>query len=222
MNRTFRVRGGPPIDIQREFRPWLFHAPPGSYQFAVRLESSEQLEFPEFGGQILPRVEEVTSKFLEIVAAAATDPDQELPKIVSDPNYRSAFLKLMRSLAPTGKGYTSLDIRSAADPSTPAISFAPATRKSLTDSIKKVQRIDTETPASERVQLRGILRAVHLDQDWLEVTVFKEGREEHIKVTKAGDAIDDVVGPMINRPVLVEATVSAGGRHNFLDIEAIE
>src|SRR5437016_2918744 len=44
MNKPLRLRGGPAQDIQGLFRPWLFQAPPGSYQFAVRLESPKQLE----------------------------------------------------------------------------------------------------------------------------------------------------------------------------------
>jgi len=44
-----------------------------------------------------------------------------------------------------------------------------------------------------------VLRAVHLDRDWLEVTVDKD----HIRVEDVGEAIDDLIGPMVNRPVIV-------------------
>jgi hypothetical protein len=115
-----------------------------------------------------------------------------------------------------------LDIRSASDPLTPVVSFAPSTRKALTDSIKKTRQTEIDSSTNEPIKLTGILRAVHLDEDWLEVTVMNEGREDHIKITKAGEAIDDVVGPMINRPVTVEVAVSPGGKYRFLDIEAIE
>lgn len=222
MARNFRSHGGPPIDLQRSFRPWLFQAAPGSYQFAVRLESTAQLEFPLLGGAPVPEVETVTAKFLEIVNAAATDPENELPRVVPSAEYRGAFLKLTRSLAPTGKGFSSLEIRSAIDPSTPVISLATATRKTLTDSIRRTRPPELPSSPATPVTLKGILRAVHLDEDWLEVTVTENEREQHVRVFKAGDAIDDVVGPMVNRPVAVETLMVSIGRYNFVDIQVLE
>lgn len=222
MQRDFRARGGPPMDIQRSFRPWLFQAAPGSYQFAVRLESIAQLELPQIGGPTIPGVEVVTLKFLEIVNAAATDPDNDLIRIVPNPEYRGAFMKLARNLAPTGKGYSSLEIRSGVDSSAPLIVLAPETRQVLTDSIRQARPAEVDAARSHLATLTGILRALHLDEDWLEVTVNEAGRERHIRVFKAGEAIDDVVGPMVNRPVVVETTISASGKHQFVDIQAVE
>jgi hypothetical protein len=66
--------------------------------------------------------------------------------------------------------------------------------------------------------LTGILRALHLDQDWLEVTV----ELQHIRVEGVGAAVDDVIGPMVNRPVLVTVARDARGRYAFRDIEPLE
>ncbi len=68
------------------------------------------------------------------------------------------------------------------------------------------------------VTLRGVLRAVHLDQDWLEVTIG----DQHVRVTDVGEVVDDVIGPMMNRPVAVHATRDFKGRHRFRDIESGE
>ena len=66
--------------------------------------------------------------------------------------------------------------------------------------------------------LTGTLRAVHLDQDWLEVTV----EDKHIRVERVGEAIDDIIGPMVNRPVIVQSVVDPKGKHFFRDIEPAE
>jgi hypothetical protein len=220
MNKPLRVRGGPTQDIQALFRPWLFQAPPGSYQFAVRLESPKQMEFGIVASTV-PPVEEVTRTFIEIVNATAADPEAELTAHVSDTGYRNAFLKLTRNLAPTGKSFTELEIRSSVKPSLGSVIFAPASRKAINDTIKKQAPSNSAESEGKMVKLEGILRAVHLDQDWLEVTV-DAGGEEHIKVWKAGDAIDDVVGPMVNRRVTVDAMLTPNGKHVFKDIQSIE
>jgi hypothetical protein len=46
--------------------------------------------------------------------------------------------------------------------------------------------------------------------------------ERHIRVDNAGEAIDDVVGPMINRGVKLSARQLTTGKFSFEDIEPIE
>ena len=65
--------------------------------------------------------------------------------------------------------------------------------------------------------MRGILRAVHLDKDWLEIT--SDG--QRIKITEVGETVDDMVGTMVNRAV-VQAIKKADGRHTLVDIQAEE
>ncbi len=220
MSKPLRIRGGPTAEIQQLFRPWLFQAPPGSYQFAVRLESPKQMEF-RIVASAVPPVEEVTLTFIEIVNATAADPEAEPAERVSDTGYRNAFLKLARNLAPTGKSFTELEIRSNVQPALGSVIFAPPSRKAINDTIRKHAAAPTAEGEGEPVKLEGILRAVHLDQDWLEVTIV-DGVEQHIKVLQAGEAIDDVVGPMVNRRVTVDAVLTQNGKHVFKDIQPIE
>jgi len=220
MNKPLRLRGGPMQDIQELFRPWLFQAPPGSYQFAVRLERPKQLEFGIVEGTV-PPVEEVTRKFIEIVSSAASDPEVALASQVSDPGYRNTFLKLTRNLAPTGKSFAELEIRSNIQPAVGPIVFAPASRKVINDTIKKHAPPHVTEDEGEEVRLEGILRALHLDDHWLEVTVLNGG-QQNIRVEKAGEVIDDVVGPMVNRRVTVDAIRAPNGKHLFKDIQPVE
>jgi len=221
MNRPLRMRGGPSQEIQQLFRPWLFQAPPGSYQFAVRLEDAKQLELG-IVQSTTPLAEEVTRKFIEIVRSAASDTEEAMTIVVPDQGYRTTFLKLARNLAPTGQSYSELEIRSEIQSRSGPIILAPAARKIINESIKKGQtRSSAERIEGEEVPLAGVLRAVHLDEDWIEITI-NDGGERHIRIEKAGDAIDDVVGPMMNRQVTVDAIRSVAGKYFFRDIEAFE
>lgn len=213
-----RLRGGPSYDIQQIFRPWLLHAPPSSYQFAVRLQSTPQMEF-EFGRRI-PAIEEIAGNFISILALTANEPDAGLAALVEDQGYRTTFLKLARNLAPTGRAFSELEIREGAPENEPTAVFREESRKRLNENIKRTLPTAPEVP-HRRIQLKGILRAVHLDKDWLELTVRGQP-EQHTRIDHTGDIIDDIVGPMINRPVIVDVLGSAAGRYRFQDIQAEE
>lgn len=214
-----RKRGGPTMEIQSVFTPWLFQAPAGSYQFAVRVQEPLQTDlFPN----ARPQVEQVAAKFLSIVRASATDPEASLAEIVPDPDYRVAFLKLARNLAPTGKAFEQLDIRDASVPAARSISFATGSRDGINAALRKERPVTPREVKGTLRSLHGILRAVHLDRDWIELALLDPPQGEHVTVHDAGDALDDVIGPMVNRPVVVTVEVGPRGRYSFRDIESDE
>lgn len=219
MDLPLRLRGGPSYEIQQLFRPWLFQAPAHSYQFAVRLESPKQMELG-IVPQKLPPVDEVTRKFVEIINSAAFDPEGSLVSAVPDEGYRGAFLKLARNLTPTGKAFSELEIYSQARPEAGSIVLRPDARETINNSIKKRQPAASDD-GGVRVQLAGVLRALDLDRDWIEVTIMDQG-PTHVRVEKAGDVIDDVVGPMVNRRVTVDAVRKIDGKYVFRDIQPVE
>jgi hypothetical protein len=217
LDRPFRRHGAPQADIQSMFRPWLFQAPAGSYQFAVRVQEPEQRELWEVDR---PKVEQVTATFFRVLRASATDPENELPSVVPDKQYREAFLNLSRNLAPTGKTFDQLDVRDAGAPSDPVASFAPETRQQINAALRKTKPPKVSADADEPVTIHGILRAVHLDEDWIEVATL-DALPAHIRFDEASEALDDVVGPMVNRSVTVTA-VRRGQKHLYRDIELDE
>ena len=163
-----------------------------------------------------PKPAVIADQFLKILRATAEAPNEALPDIVLDEDYRRTFLNLTRNLAPTGKTFEQIEIRSA-EGATP-ITLVPAVRSSIRQAIQRARRAKTEVTEFREVTLHGVLRAVHLDEDWLEVTVGKE----HIKIVEAGEAIDDVIGPMVNRPVIIEIVIDHRNRRLFRDIEPEE
>jgi hypothetical protein len=221
LDRPFRRHGAPAADIQAMFRPWLFQAPAGSYQFAVRVQEPEQRELWEVDR---PRIDALTSTFFSILRAAATDPETKLASIVADAQYLEAFLGLSRNLAPTGKTFELLEVRDAGSPADPVASFAVDTRQQINTALRKVRPPRPPASTEEPVTLRGILRAVHLDEDWLEIVPevpSQDSASPNIRVEDAVEALDDVVGPMVNRKVILSA-VRRGQRYLYRDIEPDE
>lgn len=206
-----RSRGAPVRDIQESCRPWLFQAAPGSYQFSVAIQEPKQLDF--FKADIRPDL--VAHQFLEILKATSSEDQQQLEAVVPKADYRNVFLKLSRNLAPTGKRFDSVELRTATGDS--LIALTPEARGVINQTLKKTRPTDTTEPQAAEEQLTGTLRAVDLDKDFLDVTVAGQ----HIHVVGLGDAMDDVIGPMVNKTVKV-LVVRGKAAIRFRDIELDE
>ncbi|HEX5215976.1 MAG TPA: hypothetical protein VFV98_10970, partial [Vicinamibacterales bacterium] len=168
----------------------------------------------------MPKIGQVTEMFFQVIRASATDPEVLLSAVVPDKQYREVFLSLSRNLAPTGKTFDRLDVRDAGAPNAVVASFEPETRQELNAALRKARPERKKPGDQEPETIRGTLRALHLDQDWLEVaTAATLG--EHVRIDGAGDALDDVVGPMVNRPVIVTVR-RRGKKWVFQDIETEE
>jgi hypothetical protein len=217
LNFPLRLHGPPPDVIREQFRPWLLQAPAGSYQFALRVETPRQMElFPN----IALEVEDVTDRLLRIVEASSVGSIEQLSKVIPSEDYRACFVKQIRNLAPTGKTFDRLIIRSPSHEDTPPVVFSPQSRKILTDSLRTRAGQKSDDEGQLQDQITGMLRGVHLDKDWLDVTDEKTG--DTIRIYQAGDAIDDVIGPMINHKVVVDVTIHKDGRRVFKDIQSYE
>ncbi|HXM98314.1 MAG TPA: hypothetical protein VN982_07565 [Candidatus Dormibacteraeota bacterium] len=216
--RPFRRRGGPPSDIQTMFRPWLFQAPAGSYQFAVRMQEPAQRALWE---EARPQIGAVTTTFFKVLRASASNPDEELNVVVPDREYRSAFANLARNLSPSGETFNRLEVRDASSPAEPIVTFAAETRTELNAVIRKLRPSLSEANSDQQVTLRGVLRGVHLDKDWLDVATDEAGFDPHITVLEISEVLDDVIGPMVNKRVVVTA-VRRANKYFYRDIELQE
>lgn len=200
--------GRPTKELQDSCRPWLFQSAPGSYQFSVAIQKPVQPDF--FKQHIEP--EQVASHFLQIVSASSAGKTEELEKLVPDAGYRNTFLKLTRNLAPTGKNFERIEFRASGEIRPVAVGIDA--RASINQQLrnKSDDLILTENTPED---LKGTLRGVQLDKDWLEVVV--DGQSFHVEGLQ--DAIDDVIGPMVNRQVHVKAMRTPQNKHKFVDIE---
>ena len=163
-----------------------------------------------------PKSDEISAAFLRILRSSIDDPDNALPSVVPDKAYRSTFLKLVRNLAPTGKAFERMEITSSLE-TKPVLIYASA-RQTISDSIRRqIPRIPDA--AHQEITLQGVLRAVHLDKDWIEIVTSKD---QHITINEVGETVDDVVGPLVNREVVIQAIKKSAARYALIDIQAAE
>ena len=207
-NTPHRKRGLPSKDIQDSYKPWIFQADPGSYQFAVSLQQTRQL--PMLDSDIPTK--QIVDRLFRILDICAASPNEIMSEIVPDNDYAKTFLQLTRDLAPTEKGsYSNLQIRAASADHT--VTLNSNVRHSINEALRSRQ---TSLPDAKEEEMRGILRALNLNLDWIEVITLLGGKS--VRIVGAGNEVDDRIGPMVNQPVLVKV-VRVGEKLNFIDIE---
>ena len=213
-NVPHRRRGEPSKEIKEAYRPWIFQAEPGSYQFMVSVQKNRQLKLTLFDNDDL-HAEQIVGQLSHILQACSESPHEGLSLVVPEDDYRISFLKLARDLTPTSGGteFMQLDIQTASVPRT--ISLNKNTRYAINEAIRANSQLSSD---EEEVDVSGILRALHLDNDWIRVVQY-DGQE--IRINRAGEEVDDRIGPMVNQPVIVRVAKS-GTSLRFLDIELDE
>jgi hypothetical protein len=178
-----RRRGTASPFIQEFCRPWVLQAAPKSYRFAVRVQRpDEQLDlFPENRLQI----EKVLPTFLGIVTATTENPEEGLNEIVPDKEYRLTFLKLLRNLAPTGKRFHELDFQYESSRDEHHVVLVPGTRVAINKVLRTYRPPSQGDTQQIEVQFSGILRGLHLDEDWLEVAVKNAEGQRTVRIYEA-------------------------------------
>lgn len=212
-NKPLRKRGGPTKDVTDVFEPWLVQEAPGSFQFSVAVKVDGQLDM--FTDERLEAAD-IAQKFLDVVMTVVTDSSGEATKeLIPDPDYRTTFRKLVRNLTPTGASFESLVITSK-ERGDVEVAINEATRPRLAEVLKSEQAKPDEGSGEVPAELVGVLRALDLDKDWLKVET-QDGLQ--VEVNKLSQAVDDVIGPMVNKRVVVRAIRSNKGELRFSDIE---
>lgn len=209
-----RIHGSPPDQVVDNFRPWIIQAAPGSYQFGIRMERPSQLEIFTDSG---PQVQEVTDKVLRIIEASSSGNMANFERAIPSPDYREIFLKQMRNLAPTGTAFESLTIRSSIASDIPPAIFSPESRKGLNSRLKARTSPEATFAEDKTEQIEGVLRGLQLNNDWIEITL-NDG--ETVRIFETGDAVDDIIGPMVNHRVLVDVKFKADGKRIYRDIQS--
>ena len=164
----------------------------------------------------MPEPKALTDTFLAILRAAGEDPAARLSDVVPKDDYRTTFLKMTRNLAPTGKSFGSLEIRAADDRE--AVILTPNSRKNIAETLRTAEIGGSPDTRDNETMLRGILRALDLDHDWLEISV----QGTHKRIRGVGETVDDLIGPMVNREVVVRVRPGRGRSLTFIDIEQDE
>ena len=96
--------------------------------------------------------------------------------------------------------------------------LTPEARIVINQTLKKGRPVDTQDSQDTEEELIGILRAVDLDKDFLDVTV----RGDSVHVIGLGDTMDDVIGSIVNKRVKILVVHAARNSIRFRDIELDE
>jgi hypothetical protein len=208
-----RKRGSPRPEIADACQPWLFQTPPGSYQFAVAVQKPEQPDF--FREDVDPQ--RIVRQFLTVIRAGISGDPAELERAVPRKDYRDAFLKLTRTLAPPANGQTfgSLEIRGVGDRA--GVVLGSDARQIIGKKIRAEVGGSTKSESETR-NVSGVLRGLHLDKDWIEIL---QGTDL-VPIHGIKDTLEDVIGPMTNRKVIASVRQQKKGRLNLIDIELDE
>lgn len=210
--KQLRRRGGPTKDISNTFEPWLVQEAPGSFQFSVAVKVNGQMDL--FARDRLEAAD-IARKFLDVVMTLAGDETGEASKqLIPDDDYRGTFRKLVRNLTPTGNSFESITISSKGREDA-LVTLDESTRPKLDNVLKAEQPTADESAGETMAELIGVLRALDLDKDWLKV----DTEDGTFTVKGLSQAVDDVIGPMVNRKVLVKALKANNGDLTYVDME---
>jgi hypothetical protein len=215
-----RKREAADPNIESLCQPWVFQAAPGSYQFAVRMQEPPQLEMFR-AASVEGR--QVASAALEIMRASIEDPERNLAEVVPDSEYRATFLRMTRNLAPSGPyaSFDQVEFRQAADQETAPVILRSETQQGITKFLRKqVPRPQAAGNLVNEVEIQGVLRNLSLDKDWIEVVTSDQSKKKY-KILGTGDAVDDVIGPMVNKMVIVEVWDMGDEKYKFRDIRPL-
>ena len=210
--RPFRQQGKPPREIVNTYPLWLVQSAPGSFRFGLAVGSAAE---PQLFSTAQSAQDGIVDTALAIIEAGSNDPRAALPEVVGDPRYRLAFLKLLRDFSPTGRRIERLEIGESS--SERSVSLTRWTRQNLNAAIREMTAASESADHEEMITLRGVLRALSLERDWIEVLTDDE--PSPVKVSGADESIDDRIGPMVNQDVIVTAVKTARGALRFRDIE---
>src|SRR5262249_17471831 len=146
-----------------------------------------------------------------------------LKGLVPDDEYRRGMLRLIRNVIPSEPSLREVELARESKPAADAPAIRTGvilTKESRTPVSRAIEETSPSVAPDERsTEIRGVLRAVHLDSDWLIVDT-PDGKQQ--RCSGASEAIDDVIGPMVNRRVILYCrwrSTLRGRKLLFSDIE---
>lgn len=205
-----RVRGAPPAELQHLIQARVAEPAIGSYRMEIRLTEPTQIN-------LFPRVvaADVGAAAFEFLQRLNRGTRSDIEDYVPDERYRKAFLDLSNAIAPDGKTLSEVGLYRSQPEKVTTVYLT----RGLKRKIKQVRlRVSTDSPQRYH-SLTGILRALHLDRNWLEIT---DDNGEHVKCDTVPDMLDDVVGPMVNNMVTVSGPLRTRYGRERLLVEDID
>ena len=209
----FRSRGAPPQELINLLQVRTTQPGLGSFRFEIKLTEPLQRELFEKPVIKPSAISDTLFRFLETLNSGTR---AALEEAVPNKEYRTALLKLVRNAAPSGKRVEEIGLYRKKGGDAEAVYL----NKTTPDRIRRALPPKRKAPGQEPAELMGVLRALHLDENWLEITLPRNQSE---KCDTVPEMLDDVVGPMVNHEVVVKGIrrTKRGGARRLL-VEDIE
>jgi len=206
-----RRHGPPPKELLELVQARATEPAVGSYRMEIRLTQPIQPNLFETMKVPPAELSEGLFRFLECLTAGTP---KELETLVPQADYRKALVQLTRNIAPGGRRIREIGIYRTKHDRLQSVYLTDAMAPRIREAIPTEQR-----SAEEHRQFRGVLRALHLDRNWLTLALEGGG---HLMCDTVPEMLDDVVGPMVNRQVLVSGTLKQKRGKSRLLVSEIE
>ena len=206
-----RHHGPPPKELHDLVEARATEPAAGSYSLEIRL--TEPIQPHLFGPLRVPPADlsERLFNFLECLTAGTV---KDLEESVPDPDYRKALLQLTRNIVHGGKRIREIGIYRKKHDRLQSVYLTDALPPRIREAIPRQMPV-----TEEHTSHRGVLRALHLDKNWLTLTL-EDGT--HITCDTVPEMLDDVVGPMVNMHVLVTGPLRQRRGRDRLLVSEIE
>lgn len=206
-----RHHGPPPRILQDLVEARATEPAAGSYNLEIRLTEPVQSHLFE-----PPRVSpaELSERLFNFLECLTTGDVRDLEESIPEPDYRKALLQLTRNIVPSGKRVREIGIYRKKRDGLQFVYLTDALPARIREAIPR-QELLTE----EQTSYSGILRAVHLDRHWLALTL-ENGM--HLTCDTVPEMLDDVVGPMVNKQVVVTGPLRKKRGRDRLLVSEIE
>jgi len=207
-----RFRGNPPKELQKLVQARATEPAIGSYRLEIRLTEPIQPDLFE-SSRVQP--EAISDTLFQFMDSLTAGDSAQLEQLIPQNDYRKALLQLTGTVTPRGRRIDEIAIYRKHHGKLQKVSLTEA----LPPRIREYTPTEPKHPEAERVEIRGVLRALHLDKAWLELVLPDE---KHEKCYTVPDMLDDVVGPMVNREVVARGPMIAKRHVTRLLVEEIE
>ena len=132
--------------------------------------------------------------------------ERDISRLVTDEMYRGALIRLVGAMVPDGHAVGEVQIRNPDEDKELAIRFLPQHRAPVKRLFRTLGPAGAQRRGEPRSSnLRGTLRAVDLDDGKLRLVAEGEDPKE----IEINEVLYDVIGPMLNKNVVVQARMPA-------------
>lgn len=200
----------------------------GSYRVDLYFSLPDQLVLPFQGVNAIASPLEVMELAIEVIGVASQGSGTDVEHLVTDPGYRLIFVRLARQLVPDGFEIGELELRLGGGGQRVVLQDkhrfglnALIREFALPESPKQRRKHESEPfrlTSEDTRSYRGTLRAVDLDLKRIRVEHFG-GASGPVLYLPEDLMFDDVVGPMLNKPVIVTEVRQKGKKWHVQNIE---